>query len=200
MAIDIELLCLRCSASLPINHVSNSFGLVDRKKDKRLLQEHFEDADDDASGILDAAEKPSRHVKPEAPHPLRAALETAPAFNPREGQRLIDDELLQWSSLSEGEDETDEGQLDMYNDETLVEDGLMLYSPLKAAGIRMEPPLSVPIPRREPRQARSAPSPPDEPPATIRLLCGFSVRPKSWETVSKACTKINQRHDHNRPG
>lgn len=48
--------------------------------------------------------------------------------------------------------------------------GLKPKSPLLAAGTRMDPPMSVPIPRIEPRSPISAPSPPDEPPELKVLL------------------------------
>lgn len=44
--------------------------------------------------------------------------------------------------------------------------------------MRIEPAMSVPTPRGEPRNARRAPSPPVEPPALSLVLWGFSVRPK----------------------
>jgi hypothetical protein len=43
----------------------------------------------------------------------------------------------------------------------------------------MDPPTSVPIPRREPPSATKAPSPPLLPPDVRVSLCGFSVRPKT---------------------
>ena len=44
---------------------------------------------------------------------------------------------------------------------------------LKAEGIRMEPPMSVPMPKTEPREARRDPSPPELPPGDSRRLWGF---------------------------
>lgn len=38
------------------------------------------------------------------------------------------------------------------------------YIPQNDAGIRIDPPISVPIPRTEPPHAIKPPSPPDEPP------------------------------------
>lgn len=39
----------------------------------------------------------------------------------------------------------------------------------------MEPPMSVPIPKQEPRKPTKAPSPPEEPPAVRVVLKGLTV-------------------------
>ena len=57
----------------------------------------------------------------------------------------------------------------------LYEVGLKPYTPLQAAGERMEPPLSVPMPRQEPRIPSKAPSPPELPPLVNVVLNGFTV-------------------------
>ena len=51
---------------------------------------------------------------------------------------------------------------------------LIPYSPLKAQGMRMEPPMSVPMERGVPRQASSALSPPELPPGVLerKSRCG----------------------------
>lgn len=64
--------------------------------------------------------------------------------------------------------------------------GFIPYTPLNAAGARIEPPISVPIPTGEPRHATRAPSPPEDPPGVSRVLCGFRVRPQRFETDSMA--------------
>lgn len=56
--------------------------------------------------------------------------------------------------------------------------------PLKAAGIRTEPPISVPTPSVLPRGACGAPSPPDEPPHERFWLLGLSVCPMMLFFVS----------------
>ena len=62
--------------------------------------------------------------------------------------------------------------------------------PLKADGIRIDPPMSEPMPITEPAAARSAPSPPLLPP-TIRLVSyGLLVRPKMLLVVSHLKDKI----------
>lgn len=47
---------------------------------------------------------------------------------------------------------------------------------IETAGMRIEPPISVPRPRTEPRSAINAPSPPDDPPHESLLVCGLTVR------------------------
>ena len=49
--------------------------------------------------------------------------------------------------------------------------------PQKAAGRRMEPPISLPIPMGAHRNPIDAPSPPEEPPGERRMLWGLRVRP-----------------------
>lgn len=68
--------------------------------------------------------------------------------------------------------------------ETLSGVGLREKIPLKAAGIRTEPPISVPTPSVLPRSACRAPSPPDEPPHERFWLLGFSVCPMMLFFVS----------------
>lgn len=53
--------------------------------------------------------------------------------------------------------------------------GLNPNTPLLAAGDLIDPPISVPIPRIEPRRPTRAPSPPEDPPAVRVVLCGFTV-------------------------
>lgn len=53
--------------------------------------------------------------------------------------------------------------------------GLKPKTPLLAAGERMEPPISVPIPRTDPLKPTRAPSPPEEPPAVSDWLKGLAV-------------------------
>ena len=51
-----------------------------------------------------------------------------------------------------------------------MEVGLKPYPPQNAAGPRIEPPISVPIPSGEQRKPTAAPSPPEEPPGVnLRL-------------------------------
>ena len=69
-------------------------------------------------------------------------------------------------------------------------DGRMAYVPLQMAGIRIEPAMSEPIPRTEPRMAIKAPSPPDEPPAVRLDRWGLRVRPKTWLWESAACRRM----------
>lgn len=52
------------------------------------------------------------------------------------------------------------------------------YVPQQRAGMRTEPPISVPTPMSEPRSATNAPSPPLLPPGVRVSLCGLRVRPK----------------------
>lgn len=49
--------------------------------------------------------------------------------------------------------------------------------PVHAAGMRRDPPISVPTPRGLPRIMIKADSPPDEPPEVRARLSGLSVRP-----------------------
>lgn len=56
-------------------------------------------------------------------------------------------------------------------------DGLNPYRPQAAAGILMDPPTSVPIPRALPRKANKLPSPPLLPPGVKCETTGFLVLP-----------------------
>lgn len=58
--------------------------------------------------------------------------------------------------------------------------------PLFAAGERMDPPISVPIPKQDPRKPTNAPSPPDDPPAVKVVLNGFVVTLSQISTALKA--------------
>lgn len=49
--------------------------------------------------------------------------------------------------------------------------------PQNAAGIRIDPPMSDPIPTNDPPVPIRAPSPPDDPPLVRSLLSGFEVEP-----------------------
>jgi hypothetical protein len=49
------------------------------------------------------------------------------------------------------------------------------FLPLFAAGDRIDPPISVPIPKQEPLNPTSAPSPPEDPPGVRVVLNGFVV-------------------------
>lgn len=55
--------------------------------------------------------------------------------------------------------------------------GLKPYAPQNAAGTRIEPPMSEPMPSGEHRKPAAAPSPPDEPPGVKVRLYGFRVFP-----------------------
>lgn len=52
-----------------------------------------------------------------------------------------------------------------------------LTMPVQAAGIRSEPPISVPTPNGLPHMAISEDSPPEEPPDVSARFNGFTVRP-----------------------
>lgn len=67
---------------------------------------------------------------------------------------------------------------------SLPVDGRMPYSPLKAAGIRMEPPISVPNPTGAPFSPINAPSPPELPPDDRFRFFGFHVYSMMLFTVS----------------
>lgn len=66
--------------------------------------------------------------------------------------------------------------------------GLKPYTPQQKAGMRTEPARSLPMPRGDPRNATSAPSPPLEPPAVNFVLCELSVRPKMLFSESQVWT------------
>ena len=59
------------------------------------------------------------------------------------------------------------------------------YMPAKWAGARTEPATSEPMPILPPPQARSALSPPVEPPGEYLGLCGLVVRPQTSLVDSK---------------
>jgi len=50
-------------------------------------------------------------------------------------------------------------------------------TPLKNAGMRIDPPMSAPSPNGVPPAPTIAPSPPDEPPTMRRASYGLLVRP-----------------------
>src|SRR4051794_36319091 len=60
--------------------------------------------------------------------------------------------------------------------------------PLHIAGTRILPPISVPQPTIHPFIATMTPSPPELPPAVIRRLMGFIVRPKTLLFESSAAS------------
>ena len=64
------------------------------------------------------------------------------------------------------------------------DDGRIPYKPLKAAGILMDPPMSVPNPTGEPFSPTRAPSPPELPPEDKFRFLGFVVYPMMLLTVS----------------
>lgn len=51
----------------------------------------------------------------------------------------------------------------------------MVKIPVQAAGMRRDPPMSVPTPRGLPRIAMRADSPPEEPPDVVDRLEGLTV-------------------------
>ncbi|MEZ5412267.1 MAG: hypothetical protein R2761_29815 [Acidimicrobiales bacterium] len=57
--------------------------------------------------------------------------------------------------------------------------GLWPHTPLKADGIRTEPPMSVPISKLVSPAATAAAAPPDEPPGVRARSQGLLVTPKS---------------------
>lgn len=65
----------------------------------------------------------------------------------------------------------------MSREESLPGVGLIPNTPLNAAGIRIDPPMSAPTPIVLPRSAISAPSPPEEPPHERFWLFGLRVWP-----------------------
>lgn len=62
----------------------------------------------------------------------------------------------------------------------------MAYSPLKAAGTRMDPPMSVEGVIGQPLIATKAASPPELPPELRSMLKGLRVRPQRLLAVSSA--------------
>jgi hypothetical protein len=59
----------------------------------------------------------------------------------------------------------------------------MPYVPVNDAGIRMEPPPSVPSASAQNRAESAAEEPPDDPPGVLRLFHGLRVMPVSGESV-----------------
>ena len=57
------------------------------------------------------------------------------------------------------------------------EEGRKPYAPQNAAGQRIDPPISVPIPSGAHRKPIEAPSPPEDPPGVRVRLSGFNVVP-----------------------
>jgi hypothetical protein len=62
--------------------------------------------------------------------------------------------------------------------------GFSPTTPQCAAGIRIEPPRSLPTPSGESPAAIAAASPPDDPPAVLSELHGLTVLPKTRLSVS----------------
>src|SRR5262245_3063602 len=62
-------------------------------------------------------------------------------------------------------------------------DGFSEAMPQALAGLRNEPPMSLPRPIGDMPTARAAPSPPDEPPAVRSRFHGLHVMPYSAESV-----------------
>ena len=60
---------------------------------------------------------------------------------------------------------------------TIHAEHLWPNTPLKKAGRRIEPPMSVPSPIGEPPDPTAAPSPPEDPPATRDGSYALLVRP-----------------------
>lgn len=54
------------------------------------------------------------------------------------------------------------------------------YKPWRLAGMRIEPPISVPIPSMLPPEATKAASPPEDPPEIRLTLRAFTLCPKTW--------------------
>ena len=66
--------------------------------------------------------------------------------------------------------------------------GLRQKRPQYPDGTRMLPPRSEPTPRTAPSAARSAPSPPEEPPAVCAADHGLHVRPQSGFSLTRAAS------------
>ena len=62
--------------------------------------------------------------------------------------------------------------------------GLMPKTPEKLAGMRIEPPPSVPSAKGARRAASAAEEPPDEPPGVFSRFQGLRVMPVSGESVT----------------
>lgn len=69
------------------------------------------------------------------------------------------------------------------------EEGLMLYTPLKAAGIDTDPPLSEPIPMALPLSACTAPSPGDE---VLALMPTFSSLVTHWPEAQRTPSRTSR--------
>src|SRR4029450_6245233 len=68
--------------------------------------------------------------------------------------------------------------------------GLWPNTPLNDAGMRIDPPMSVPISNDVSPVATAAPAPPDEPPGTRSAFHGLTVVPN---ISLKVCTSPDQR-------
>ena len=55
--------------------------------------------------------------------------------------------------------------------------GLNPHKPVKKLGFLILPPISLPIPKMDPRDAIRADSPPEEPPEPLLVSCGLHVTP-----------------------
>lgn len=73
--------------------------------------------------------------------------------------------------------------------------GLREKVPQNPAGIRTDPPMSVPTPRVLPLRACSTASPPDDPPHERLRLWGLYVVPRMWFTVSPNYTGVSNGED-----
>ncbi len=69
------------------------------------------------------------------------------------------------------------------NEGTTPADGLSDAMPQHVAGLRNDPPMSLPSPIGDIPDARAEPSPPEEPPAVRDASHGLRVRPCSDESV-----------------
>lgn len=58
--------------------------------------------------------------------------------------------------------------------------GHIEYRPCRLAGTRIEPPMSVPIPKTLPPEPIRAPSPPELPPEIRAWLKAFTDWPNTW--------------------
>jgi hypothetical protein len=68
---------------------------------------------------------------------------------------------------------------------------IMYDRPLFAAGLRIEPPMSVPMPRQLPRNPIRAPSPPEEPPDVNVVLKGLVVTLFHYQLKSRPKSPIH---------
>lgn len=62
--------------------------------------------------------------------------------------------------------------------------GLNPYRPLKLAGMRMDPPMSLPVASVVSPAASAAPDPPDDPPVVKRRFHGLRMTPHSFDQVT----------------